>query len=86
METGHFNQCRLKCKNQTKTLKPPTWYAKEPQRGGVPGGLKVIWLNFQKQESNHQETFNCKMQNDAVGIAFFKDAENLNSVFFVGFV
>lgn len=30
--------------------------------------------------------FDCKMQNDAVGIAFFKNAENLNSVSFEGFV
>lgn len=30
--------------------------------------------------------FNSKMQNDTVGIAFFRDSENLNSVFSEGFI
>lgn len=30
--------------------------------------------------------FDCKMQNDTVGIAFFKDQENLNSVFSEGLI
>lgn len=30
--------------------------------------------------------FDCKMQNDTVGIAFFKEQENLNSGFSEGFI
>lgn len=52
----------------------------------MPGELEVIWLDFQKHASNHQEMFDCKMQNDTAGIAFFKDQENLNSVFSEGLI